>query len=106
MCSYWRRSLEPTPRRRLPLGMMPPWELRPVTARLRTNRVLTRLRRRVDLFLRHVQHVLGLLADRANHAGRAASNPDGPALGIFTDLFAPVPDGEPSDERSENESKH
>src|SRR5690242_8120553 len=107
MCSYWRRSLEPTPRRRLPLGMMPPpRELKPVTVRLGTNRVLTRLRRRVDLLLRHVQHILGLLADRANHVGRTASNADGPALCVFTDLFAPVPDGEPSDERSENESKH
>src|SRR6185295_7055246 len=75
-------------------------------ARLGANRVLARLRRRVDLLLRHVQHVLGLLADRANHVGRAASNADGPALRVFTDLVAPVPDGEPSDDRSENESKH
>src|SRR5215470_7812630 len=73
---------------------------------LRTNRVLARLGHRVNLVLRPIQRVLGFLADRADHLSRAAADADGAALGVFADLLAPVPDGEPSNERSDEESKH
>src|SRR5262249_40891450 len=72
----------------------------------RTDRVLSGLGRGADLLLRPVQHVLGLLADRADHVGRAPAYADRSALGLFAELLAPVPDGEPSDERSQDESKH
>src|SRR6267142_5511308 len=108
MCSYWRRSFAPTPRRRLPLGMTPPpgWPSFRSVMLGRTDGVLPRLGRGVDLFLGPVQHVLGFLADRADHVGRAPANTDRSAFGVSADLFAPVPDGEPSDERSHDESKH
>src|SRR5437867_134031 len=70
------------------------------------DRVLPRRGRGADLILRRVQYILRLLADRPNHVDRASANALGPAFSVFADLFAPVPDGEPSDERSEHESKH
>src|SRR5437899_12931381 len=109
MCSYWRRSFELTPRKPVPRGMsfLLRIEGRRLALRLgRAEYVLPGLRRRADLLLGPVQHVLGLLSDRAEHLGRALADPDGPVLGVLPDLFAPVPDGEPSDERSDDEPKH
>src|SRR5262249_40551316 len=72
----------------------------------RTDRLLPSLGRVADLLLRPVQHVLGPFTDRADRVGGALAHAARSALGILTDLFAPVPDGEPSHERSQDESKH
>src|SRR5215470_3919037 len=108
MCSYWRRSFELTRRKLRLRGMNPLRAVEMLTIELlgRMHRVLARPGRRARLLLRGVQHVLGFLTDRADHVGRAAANAHGAALGVLADLFAPVPDGESSHQRSQNESKH
>src|SRR5262249_13696318 len=109
MCSYCRCSFLLTPRRRRPLGMSSPPGFantcRSVLMR-RTDRVLPSLGRVADLLLRPIQHVLGPFTDRTDRVGGALACAGRSALGILTDLFAPVPDDEPSHERSQDESKH
>src|SRR5262245_4855214 len=109
MCSYWRRSLELTPRTLLPrpgIEFLLQFEPKSALGLGRPENVLPGLRRRADLLLGPVQHVLGFLADRADHLGGVPADPERPVLGVLTDLLTPIPDGEPSDERSEDESKH
>src|SRR5262249_34531200 len=108
MCSYSRRSFELTPRKLRLLGIESPPGCGTLLIETlgRTDRVLRRPGRRARLFFRGVQHVLGLFTDRADHVGRAPANTHGSALGVFADLLAPVPDGESSHQRSQDESKH
>src|SRR5207245_11089941 len=99
MCSYWRRSFELTPRKPVPRGMsfLLRIEGRRLALRLgRAEYVLPGPRRRVDLLLGPVQHVLGLLSDHPDHLGRPLADPASPVLGGLPARFAPLPGGAPS----------
>src|SRR5438445_11777208 len=105
MCSYWRRSFELTPRKPVPRGMsfLLRIEGRRLALRLgRAEYVLPGPRRRVDLLLGPVRHVLGLLSDHTAHLGRALAHPDRPALGVLPHLSAPVPHAHTNDEPTED----